>query len=141
MSALSAPGRIRIFRRDEYENLMVFYPFFPLYIRIVNLLINNYYLSGLLISQYQLYCRSLRPIPAVFPGSTKQYRQTRCPLFIRLSFCIFHLICVHGGTVFNALRVMRLLCTPTAVDTQRPVRHALCAHAQPRCHYVRFCRI
>ena len=35
---------------DEYENLMVFYPFFPLCIRIVNLLINNYYLSGLLIS-------------------------------------------------------------------------------------------
>ncbi len=35
---------------DEHENLMVFYPFFPLCIRLVNLLVHNYYLSGLLIS-------------------------------------------------------------------------------------------
>lgn len=35
---------------DAYENLIVFYPLFPLCIRLVNLLVNNYYLSALLIS-------------------------------------------------------------------------------------------
>ena len=80
-------------------------------------------------------------VPAFLPGSAKQHRQARCSLFIRLSLCVLHAVCLYGGTVFNAVRPVCPVRTQKEMDPLRPVRDALCAYTQPGRYYVRLCRI